>query len=144
VFDFARAEIERRAGSLQQGEAPTRSDSAPVELAAEAPAFAAAAVPRRVHGLEVTRNERSGLELAWSLSPDDVHRARDLIDGEAVLCVRVVAFSALRDDVMREVQDRPGVELDGACEVGRVDGRAIVSIGLRAGERFASIAHHVL
>jgi hypothetical protein len=67
-----------------------------------------------------------------------------MIDSDAVLCVRVVAFSPLRDDVLRQVQDRPGVEPRGECDAGMVDGRAIVSIGLRAGERFVSIIHHTL
>ena len=145
VFDFARAELERRARPSdgdelhEAGEAGARAarwaTSGPSPGAASSPDF---------RGLEVVRTERAGIRLCWSLSEGEIERARTLIEPEAVLCVRVVAFSPLRDDVLRQVQDRPGVEPRGECDAGMVDGRAIVSIGLRSGERFVSITHHTL
>jgi hypothetical protein len=145
VFDFARAELERRARNHEElrgdtDDVPSRVISVQprMEASPEVPAAPA------VQGLEVLRGPRAGLKLVWSLSDEQIAHARTLIDSEAVLCVRVVAYSPLRDDVLREVQDRPGVEPRGSCEVGTVDGPALVSVGLRAGDRFVSIAHHVL
>ncbi len=92
----------------------------------------------------MTRTEQASIRLAWSLAEADVAQARALLDADAVLCVRVVAFSPLRDDVLRQVRDRPGVDLQGSCDVGQIDGAAVVAIGLRAGERFVSINHHTL
>ncbi|MFT3927578.1 MAG: hypothetical protein QM778_33910 [Myxococcales bacterium] len=147
VFDFARAELERRAKPNQDDERE------PAEAYAIGAAGAAFDPPRgevrgggapELRGLEVVRTERAGVRLSWSISDAEIQRARALIDPEAVLCVRVVAFSPLRDDVLRQVQDRPGVEPRGECDAGMVDGRAIVSIGLRSGERFVSITHHTL
>jgi hypothetical protein len=142
VFDFAKAELERRA---QKPEAPAertpRRATLPPPRASELSAGGAA--PSDVVGLQLTHSQ-GGLRLAWSISQPEIARARSLIDSDAVLCVRVVAFSPLRDDVLREVQDRPNVDPQGSCDVGLVDGRAIVSVGLRAGERFVSITHHVV
>lgn len=99
----------------------------------------------QVHGLEAVRSHQGeGLTLRWSLSPADVARARTLLSGKSVLCLRVVRFSTARDDVLREVQDRPGIELEGECELADAPERAVVSLGLRSGERFVSISHHVL
>jgi hypothetical protein len=140
VFDFARAELERRARALDA------SDDHPSHEQHGEPAHEAAhpdAVPE-FRGLDVVRSHDAQIRLAWSITDAEIERARALIDGDAVLCVRVVAFSPLRDDVLRHVQDRPGVEPRGDCDVGRVEGRAIVSIGLRAGERFVSIVHHTI
>ena len=66
------------------------------------------------------------------------------MDGQAVLCLRVVSFTKVRDDVLREVQDRPGIPLEGECEITEPPQRAIVSLGVRVGDRFVSIAHHVI
>jgi hypothetical protein len=143
VFDFARAELERRArptnGEHEQ-EARIFDAASPRSHGTD---VGSGAQPE-VRGLEVVRTERAGIRLCWAISADEIERARALIDSDAVLCVRVVAFSPLRDDVLRQVQDRPGVEPRGECDAGMVDGRAIVSIGLRAGERFVSIIHHTL
>jgi hypothetical protein len=182
VFDFARAELERRARSSDEPEPHDREPSRPLEPRAGDGAPAARPEP---YGLEVVRTEDAGIHLAWSISQAEVDRARALFgarpasprsgapadpraaagprvdargsareqstdsraagfDPDAVLCVRVVAFTPTRDDVLRRVQDRPGVELRGECDVGMVDGRALVSIGLRSGERFVSIVHHTV
>jgi len=98
-----------------------------------------------VRGLEVARrSDGSGLLLRWAISEGDVSRAGALVDGQPVLCLRVVSFTKVRDDVLREVQDRPGVELVGECEIGEPSQRAIVALGVRVGDRFVSIAHHVV
>ena len=144
VFDFARAELERRARPSNGEELHEAGEAgARVALGSEGAQSRGASSPD-FRGLEVVRTERAGIRLCWSLSQGDIERARTLIEPEAVLCVRVVAFSPLRDDVLRQVQDRPGVEPRGECDAGMVDGRAIVSIGLRSGERFVSITHHTL
>jgi hypothetical protein len=140
VFDFARAELERRARVLDASEELSERSSH-----GEPSRASVSVTPTpELRGLDVVRTPDAEVHLAWSISEPEVERARGLIDGDAVLCVRVVAFSPLRDDVLRQVQDRPGVERRGDCDVGRVDGRAIVSVGLRAGERFVSIVHHTL
>lgn len=144
VFDFARAELERRARSGNGDEALDPRDSQPFTGRRDDGAESTRAGAGEIRGLEVVRTERAGIRLCWSIAESDIDRARTLIDPDAVLCVRVVAFSPLRDDVLRHVQDRPGVEPRGECDAGMVDGRAIVSIGLRAGERFVSITHHTL
>ena len=144
VFDFARAELERRARSGNGEDVVHSHDSFPSSGRRDEGADAKLAGNPEFRGLEVVRTERAGIRLSWSIPESDIERARTLIDSDAVLCVRVVAFSPLRDDVLRQVQDRPGVEPRGECDAGMVDGRAIVSIGLRAGERFVSITHHTL
>jgi hypothetical protein len=98
-----------------------------------------------VQALEAVRaHTGTGVTLRWSIGPEDVARAQSLMSGKPVLCLRVVSFTTARDDVLREVQDRPGVELQGECELADAPERAVVALGLRAGERFVSIAHHVL
>ncbi len=145
VFDFARAELERRARVNQDEEGQAPVEHSPDTFGPpERPQAPEPTPAGEVRGLEVVRTDRAGVRLAWSISDAEIQRARGLIDSDGVLCVRVVAFSPLRDDVLRHVQDRPGVEPQGECDVGMVDGRAIVSIGLRAGERFVSIIHHTL
>ncbi len=164
VVDFARAELERRAKLATEAEPEARPHTRPAPspvgatpaaasattqpdwAAPQAPETEAAREPAKAtgeKGLEVI-HAASGLKLSWDLSEQDVANARVLLDSDAVLCVRVVAFSPLRDDVMRQVRDRPSVGLQGSCEVGPVDNAAVVAIGLRAGERFVSIAHHTL
>jgi hypothetical protein len=143
VFDFARQELERRARSPELPP-PGRPSQGEGYRPAHAARSESEPASSDVHGLSVSRAGQGGIQLAWSLSDTELSRARSLVDPEAVLCVRVVAFSPLRDDVLREVQDRPGVESRGACDVGMVEGRAIASIGLRAGDRYVSIIHHVL
>ncbi len=144
VFDFARAELERRARPSNGDDSANSEGSFAPSAGRHERLEATHAGGEDFRGLEVVRTERSGIRLCWSISEGEIERARLLIDPDAVLCVRVVAFSPLRDDVLRQVQDRPGVEPRGECDAGMVDGRAIVSIGLRAGERFVSITHHTL
>ncbi|MET0342654.1 MAG: hypothetical protein ABW252_16735 [Polyangiales bacterium] len=101
--------------------------------------------PDAVRGLEVAHlPDGGGLVLRWAIGPDDVARAGALVAGQPVLCLRVVSFSKVRDDVLREVKDRPNIELRGECEIIEPPQRAIVALGLRVGDRFVSIAHHVV
>jgi len=164
VLSFARGELERRARTSEPGE----GEQADAEHDGEHPNLRAEAVdgsPRASeHGaahataaggpsptlpvgqrLEAVRaHAGDGLTLRWSVSEADVQRAQRLVPGKPVLCLRLVSFSKARDDVLREVQDRPGLELQGQCELAEVPQRAVIALGLRAGERFVSIAHHVL
>ncbi|MEY4509796.1 MAG: hypothetical protein RLZZ450_1918 [Pseudomonadota bacterium] len=146
VLQFAREELERRAKNPESSWPPPAE--APVKLAGTVVANdvgPAHAPDPEVHGLEVLRSHSGGsLTLRWAISEAEVARAHALIQGNPVLCVRLVSFTKVRDDVLREVQDRPGVELAGHCEIGEPAQRAVVSLGLRAGERFVSIAHHVI
>lgn len=173
VLDFALAEIDRRARPVElpvsrareREEPSARShDDAPHEQLAsdraEAPAELAEAhgepaeprsaraelpTTREVSGLEAVRGaDGERLTLRWAIGEEDVARAESLLSGKAVLCLRVVSFSPGRDDVVREVRDRPGVEMIGECELSDAPQRAVVALGLRTGERFVSIAHHVL
>jgi hypothetical protein len=154
VLQFARDELERRAGR-QDDDTPDVVDDAPrAEAAREpvnatgqvsgAPAAVAPADEARVTGLEVTRPRAGLLALRWAVTKAEVARAEAQLAGNPVLCVRVVTFSKGRDAVLREVQDRPGVDLTGDCEISEPPSRAVVSLGLRAGDRFVSIAHHVI
>jgi hypothetical protein len=154
VLQFAREELERRA--RPEGDLGEHSgyDSAPPHARNAVDEGYTGAMQVRdpaldheplLHGLEVLRPHQGGmLTLRWALEQDDVARAEALVSGNPVLCLRLVSFSKLRDDVLREVQDRPGIELEGQCEIQEPPQRAVVSLGLRAGERFVSIAHHVL
>jgi hypothetical protein len=158
VLKFARTELERRA--RPQDELPSESlfEHDELDPADETADLRTRSQPRastgerddrahepEVFGLELARPHDGGaLLLRWSLSDDDISRAERLIQGQSVLCLRVVSFSKARDDVLREVQDRPGVERVGQCELGEPPQRGVISLGLRSGERFVSIAHHVL
>ena len=139
VLRFAREELERRARPGEDAPLDTEQDDAPGPQKA-------LAEPSAVQLLEVVRPHHDGglLTLRWAVTPAEVARAQTLISGNPVLCVRLVNFTKARDDVLREVQDRPGVELSGHCEIGEPQQRAVVSLGLRSGERFVSIAHHVI
>jgi hypothetical protein len=153
VFDFARAELERR--SRQSELAEPFSDHVPQS---EVPAALARElvseldVPRPqarsnrppLGGLEVARNERGALKVRWSVGRSEIERSAQLLDESAVLCLRLVSFDTGRDHVLREVQDRPSIASQGECDIARPEGRAVISLGLRAGGRFVSIAHHVL
>lgn len=151
VLGFARAELERRARAPESSELEQQRSPAqqPSSTAASRPT---ATAERRGHAVEaaVQRLEAipalsgEGLTLRWSISDADVARAQRLVEGKAVLCLRLVSFTKARDDVLREVQDRPSVELSGQCEIAELPQRAVVALGLRAGERFVAIAHHVL
>lgn len=160
VFDFAVAELERRAqkpsspapspfverggtkpfpyGVVTQADASTsaQADVAPEPLEPRAHTPAA--------GLEVMRNERGSVRVRWAVKDTELERSAGLIDEGAVLCLRLVSFDAARDHVTRDVQDRPAVAHEGECDLGRLDGRAVIALGLRAGGRFVSIAHHVM
>ncbi len=169
VLKFAREELDRRSraqemlasepstpalargGEVKSTRAPARGSEmiwrALEHEPSRAPSLISEESPSEpeVHGLEVLRSHvGEALTLRWSVTPAEVARAKALIDGNPVLCVRLVSFTKARDNVRREVQDRPGVELAGECQIGEPPQRAVISLGLRAGERFVSIAHHVL
>lgn len=138
VLRFARQELERRARPEGDPLAEAEHDAARAEAES-------LAEPEPVQLLEVVRPHDGGLlTLRWAVTAAEVARAQTLISGNSVLCVRLVNFTKARDDVLREVQDRPGVELRGHCEIGEPQQRAVVSLGLRSGDRFVSIAHHVI
>jgi hypothetical protein len=155
VLQFAREELDRRARSEEELEREPGYDSTPPYAHDAVDEGYTGAMHVRepalenepsLHGLEVLRPHDGGaLTLRWSLREADVARAEALLSGgNPVLCLRLVSFSKLRDDVLREVQDRPGIELAGQVDILEPAQRAVVSLGLRAGERFVSIAHHVL
>jgi hypothetical protein len=146
VLQFAREELERRARNPESSWPPPAPQAGARPSSVVASDVGQPAVPDpEVHGLEVSRAPSGGaLTLRWAISEAEVTRAHTLIQGNPVLCVRLVSFTKVRDDVLREVQDRPGVERAGYCEIGEPAQRAVVSLGLRAGERFVSIAHHVI
>jgi hypothetical protein len=163
VFDFAVAELERRSRPPPaypgEGESAAVNGDAPGVRTHEEtteriqPAIGAREAsderePKSVRpplgGLHLARGERGTLKVRWSIAPSELSRSASLIGEGAVLCLRLVSFVAARDHVVREVQDRPSIQSQGECEIGRPDGRAVVSLGLRAGGRFVSIAHHVV
>jgi hypothetical protein len=157
VFDFAVAELERRSRPPPAYGVETTSELAEVRPHSEtteriqgmdARASGEEREPKSIRptlgGLHLARGERGALKVRWSIAPDELHRSATLIDDGAVLCLRLVSFVAGRDHVLREVQDRPSIQSHGECEIARPEGRAVVSLGLRAGGRFLSIAHHVV
>ncbi len=159
VFQFAVAELERRSRPPPPDGEGEPSDGGTAEPARDTtqrlqPALEARregeqerdykSVRPPLGGLHLARGERGSLKVRWSITPSELERSATLIDDGAVLCLRLVSFVAARDHVLREVQDRPSIQSQGECEIARPDGRAVVSLGLRAGGRFVSIAHHVV
>jgi hypothetical protein len=162
VLDFAVAEFERRSrppppvedgvepfeAYAPVGEEP-RVPLEPVQPAPSAVPPSAAASERQQRapaaGLHLTRGQRGALKVRWSVASEELERSAALIEDGAVLCLRVVSFAAGRDHVTREVQDRPSIASQGECDLTRPEeGRAVVAVGLRAGGRFVSIAHHIV
>jgi hypothetical protein len=160
VFEFAVAELERRSRPPSAyGDEGARDHA---EEAASARAYnetterlqvpgggpgeerEAKSMRPILGGLHLARGERGALKVRWSVAADELQRSATLIDEGAVLCLRLVSFVTARDHVLREVQDRPSIHSQGECEIARPEGRAVVSLGLRAGGRFVSIAHHVV
>lgn len=145
VFDFARSELERRssrppdAHEPEGGPEPRRSQ--PVERRSSRPPHGDRHAPVM---LDVSRDHDGVLRAQWSIAQADVARSERLAGDKAILCLRLVSFEGGRDDVRREVLDRPFVELTGSCELGTSEVRGVLSIGLRDGERFVSIAHHIV
>lgn len=154
VFDFALAELDRRAQQGgQAGDASSvRTAAEASELVASAPASTQVELPPEVEtrhralpgGLEVARTERGAVRVRWAVGDQELQRSAPLIDDAAVLCLRLVSFAANRDHVVREVQDRPSIASQGECEIARSEGRTVVALGLRSGGRFVSIAHHIV
>jgi hypothetical protein len=139
VFDFARSELERRSrppNSLAE-------DVQPMHASPETPRTKASSHPAPCV-LDVARNDVGMLHVEWSMTRDHVQRSESLAGEKPVLCLRLVTFEPGRDDVRREVVDRPFVELSGACDLGTGELRGVVSVGLRSGERFVSIVHHTV
>ncbi len=139
VIDFARG---GRMPAQLPRIAPVERLPAPAEARTEA---SADPVDDDVRGLEVAHHPEGGsLVLRWSVRPEEVARAGALVAGQPVLCLRVVSFSKVRDDVLREVQDRPNIDLRGQAEIAEPAQRAVVALGVRVGDRFVSIAHHIV
>lgn len=152
VLDFAVAELERRSRPPDrpasdypehEGRQASLSESSQPITAPEE-ASPARSVRPAAGGLHLSRSERGALKVRWSVSSDELSRSATLVEDGAVLCLRLVSFAAGRDHVAREVQDRPSVASQGECEIARPDGRAVVALGLRTGNRFVSIAHHIV
>jgi hypothetical protein len=137
VFDFARSELERRSRPPDAYEAETMHEPQPQ------PAPTRSSRPPPVV-LDVSRDPDGMLRAQWSIGRADVARSERLAGEKAILCLRLVSFEPGRDDVKREVLDRPFVDLTGACELGTAELRGVLAIGLRAGDRFVSIAHHIV
>ncbi|HEX5661483.1 MAG TPA: hypothetical protein VFX59_30045, partial [Polyangiales bacterium] len=123
VLQFAREELERRArpeDELGYDSTPPYAQHAADEGYTGAKQVREPALENEpsLHGLEVLRPHEGGtLTLRWALSEAEVARAETLVSGNPVLCLRLVSFSKLRDDVLREVQDRPGIDREGFCEI---------------------------
>lgn len=149
VFEFALGELERRArpepeDGPQRTVISSQARTFP-EVSAQGEPAAAPRLGAPAGGeLDLERVATSRFKVSWDFTPDQVARAASLVEPEAVLCLRVVSFSAGREDVAREVQDRPGLDRQGSCEVQAAGDRVIVAYGLRAGERFVALRHHVL
>jgi hypothetical protein len=148
VFDFARTEIERRS----RPPSAERSDDVDPVDAPEMHAGPERSSPRTpapvgrelAPVLDVARTHEGVLRAQWSVASHDVARAEPLLGEQGILCLRMVSFASGRDDVRREVFDRPFVPLSGACDLGSAEVRGVISVGLRAGERFVSIVHHIV
>src|SRR5690349_5855278 len=117
VLDFAVAEFERRSrppprssGDEENEPAAFEPDVGPERSPVPEPKPRAPAA-----GLHLSRGERGGLKVRWSVAPDELARSAALIDEGAVLCLRIVSFNAGRDHVAREVQDRPSISSHGEC-----------------------------
>jgi hypothetical protein len=155
VFDRALAEISRRA----LGDTPDTSVDEPMENhAPEAFQAQEAAPPPQVavhvplpgdgaaaHSSVVFVRSASGqLRVRWRIAAEHVLRAEALVPEPHVPCLRLIAYASSSSSVEREIQDRPNAPADGECDVRDVPERMIATFGLRAGEKFVSVAHAVL
>jgi hypothetical protein len=140
VFDFARAELERRS---RPPASPDESVPAMMHLPNELP-HDRSTLHATPCVFDVARTPEGVLHVQWSMGVDHVQRSAQLAGENPVLCLRFVTFEPVRDDVRREVIDRPFVDLEGTCDLGTGDVRGVVSLGLRSGERFVSIVHHTV
>jgi hypothetical protein len=145
VFDFARSEIERRSRPPEADETEEGSHEAPLYPGARPPRSSRPPHERPSPVvLDVSRDPDGVLRAQWAIDSADVARSERLAGENAILCLRLVSFECGRDDVKREVLDRPFVDLSGACDLGTAEVRGVLAIGLRAGDRFVSIAHHIV
>ncbi|MGE0788954.1 MAG: hypothetical protein AB7S26_24995 [Sandaracinaceae bacterium] len=80
--------------------------------------------------------------VAWTVDDHGLERARAVLGEAGTLTLRSVVVAAHKDrSVETRRTDRP-VSVKGAITLGaQADARWVVSVGLAAGERFASIAH---
>ena len=79
--------------------------------------------------------------VAWHVRSAAVTAARKLSTENAPLVLRTIVLQPVGDTVQRNVSERP-VEREGELAVAVPGGaRLIAAVGLRAGERFISIAH---
>jgi hypothetical protein len=131
---------------------PVQSEPLPVEPAGlvAAPVSVAASVAEPVvqtppHApVVIVRGEAGELRVRWNVSPEHIARSAALLGDPHVPCLRLISYGSERDGVAREILDRPNVAPRGECDVREVPERLIATFGLRAGERFVSVAHAVL
>jgi hypothetical protein len=92
--------------------------------------------------VELTRAEHSR-GIVWRVEEAGIARARALLGTEGALTLRVVRVRAHADhSVESRQEDRRPLETSGWARIeADKNARLIVSVGLCAGERFASIAH---
>jgi hypothetical protein len=157
VFDRALAEISRRAlgetGDDASTEAQCEAHATEVlsgEEASPPQAQVAVPAPQPEHGpsahssVVFVRGEAGHLRVRWRISAEHVSRAAALVPEPHVPCLRLIAYASSSSAVEREIQDRPNAPADGECDVRDVPERMIASFGLRAGDKFVSVAHAVL
>jgi hypothetical protein len=114
-------------------------------LVAAAPRVAEAPVEAPPHApVVIVRGAAGDLRVRWNVSPEHIARSAALLGDPHVPCLRLISYGSERDGVAREILDRPNVAPRGECDVREVPERLIATFGLRAGERFVSVAHAVL
>ena len=136
-------------GLRQQFQRAARGEPVPVE---EAAATAAAPAPVELDpsmpgGTGAIRCQPAGAEalnLSWEVSAAGVERAGQVLREPGELVVRVICVAPDPAQAARtEVWERGPVPSAGAWSVGQLpaDCRCFAAVGLRAGDRFVSIAH---
>jgi hypothetical protein len=126
---------------------PVQSEPMQAELAPAAAAPLAAEPPVQAlpHApVVIVRGDAGELRVRWNVSPEHIARSAALLADPHVPCLRLISYGSERDGVAREILDRPNVAPRGECDVREVPERLIATFGLRAGDRFVSVAHAVL
>jgi hypothetical protein len=157
VFDRALAEISRRAlgesvdGASTEAQLEARApdvfsgdESSPPQAQVALLAPQPERGPSAHSSVVFVRGEAGHLRVRWRIAPEHVSRAAALVPEPHVPCLRLIAYASGSNDVAREIQDRPNAPADGECDVRDVPERMIASFGLRAGDKFVSVAHAVL
>jgi hypothetical protein len=123
---------------------PDPAEPAPSAESARAASAESASTPAAHSSVVIVRGDGGDLRVRWRVAPEHLARATGLLGEPHVPCLRLITFSRARDAVTRDIQDRPNVGTSGECEVRESPERLIATFGLRAGERFVSVAHAVL